>query len=99
MRIWRRADGGFAHHLLDPATGEPAWTGLVGATALGDTALEAETLSKAALLSGPERARELLADRGGLIVHDGGRVELVGPLAAAPRIRIPADAGLAGAAR
>ncbi len=27
-----------------PATGEPAWTGLIGATALGDTALEAETL-------------------------------------------------------
>ncbi len=37
--------------------GEPAWTGLVGATALGDTAVEAETLSKAALLSGPEGGR------------------------------------------
>ncbi len=95
VRIWRRADGGYSHHLLDPATGEPAWTGLVGATALADTALEAETLSKAALLSGPERARELLAAGGGLVVHDGGRVELIGPLAAAPRIRIPADAGLA----
>ncbi len=99
VRIWRRTDGGYSHHLLDPATGEPAWTGLVGATALADTALEAETLSKAALLSGPARARELLADRGGLVVHDNGRVELVGPLAAAPRIRIPADAGLAGVAR
>ena len=43
----------FAHHLLDPSTGEPAWTGLVGATALAGTALEAETLSKAALLSAP----------------------------------------------
>src|SRR5690242_7673406 len=83
VRIWRDADGRYVHHLLDPATGEPAWTGLVGATALGDTAVEAETLSKSALLAGPERGRELLSDRGGLLVHDSGRVELVGPLAVA----------------
>jgi FAD:protein FMN transferase len=89
VRIWRDADGRFAHHLLDPASGEPAWTGLVGATALGDSALEAETLSKAALLSGPERGRQILAARGGLLVHDSARVELVGPLAVAPRIRLP----------
>jgi FAD:protein FMN transferase len=89
VRIWRDADGRFSHHLLDPASGEPAWTGLVGATALGDTALEAETLSKTALLSGPERGRQVLGDRGGLLVHDSGRVELVGPLAVAPRIRLP----------
>ena len=54
VRVWRRDDGTYAHHLLDPATGKPAWTGIVGATALGDTALEAETTSKAALLSGPD---------------------------------------------
>lgn len=89
VRIWRGPDGCYAHHLLDPASGEPAWTGLVGATALGDSALEAETLSKAALLSGPERGREILAERGGLLIHDSGRAELVGPLAIAPRIRLP----------
>jgi thiamine biosynthesis lipoprotein len=89
VRSWRDAEGRVAHHLLDPASGEPAWTGLVGATALGDTALEAETLSKAALLSGPERGRRLLADRGGLLVHDSGRVEPVGPIAVAPRARTP----------
>jgi thiamine biosynthesis lipoprotein len=89
VRIWRDADGRFAHHLLDPASGEPAWTGLVGATALGDTALEAETLSKAALLSGPEGGRRVLAERGGFLVHDSGRVELVGSLAVALRIRLP----------
>ena len=61
VRIWRDRDGAFAHHLLDPSTGAPAWTGLIGVTALGATALEAETLSKLALLSGPERAREVLA--------------------------------------
>jgi len=89
VRIWRREDGTFAHHLLDPSTGRPAWTGLVGVTALGASTLEAETLSKAALLAGPERGRELLAARGGLLVHDSGRVELCGRLAAPPRVRLP----------
>lgn len=81
-RIWRRDDGTFAHHLLDPSSGEPAWTGLVGVTALGRSALEAETLSKAALLSGPERARRVLAERGGMVVDESGAVELVGPVQA-----------------
>ena len=89
VRIWREPDGSYAHHLLDPATGKPAWTGLVGVTALGKTALEAETLSKAALLAGPEGGRELLARRGGLLVHDHGRVELVGSLSVRPRIKLP----------
>jgi thiamine biosynthesis lipoprotein len=89
VRIWRGADGRYAHHLLDPSTGEPAWTGLIGVTALGDTAVEAETLAKAALLSGPEGGRAALAERGGLLVHDSGRIETVGPLGARPRIRLP----------
>jgi thiamine biosynthesis lipoprotein len=81
VRLWRGADGGFRHHLLDPSTGEPAWTGLVGVTALGDTAVEAETLAKAALLAGPEGGREVLAELGGLLVHDDGELEAVGPIA------------------
>ena len=48
-----RAWGASAHHLLDPSTGRPAWTGVVTATALAPTAAEAEALAKAALLSGP----------------------------------------------
>jgi thiamine biosynthesis lipoprotein len=81
VRIWRRADGLVAHHLLDPSTGSPVWSGLIGATALGDSALEAETLSKMALLSGPERARSVLAEHGGVIVHDSGEVEGIGCIA------------------
>jgi thiamine biosynthesis lipoprotein len=80
VRVWRRADGSYAHHLIDPATGEPAWTGLIAATALAPTALEAETLSKAALLGGPGGARRALGEHGGLIVHEDGDVEPVGPL-------------------
>jgi FAD:protein FMN transferase len=79
-RLWR-TPGGFAHHLLDPSTGLPAWTGLVQATSLGTTALEAETLAKMGFLSGPEGAREILSEHGGLMVLDDGRVELCGPLA------------------
>jgi thiamine biosynthesis lipoprotein len=82
IRLWRLRDGGFAHHLLDPSTGGPAWTGLVGVTALGRTALEAETLSKAALLSGPNLGRPLLSEHGGMLVHDDGHVEIAGPLRA-----------------
>jgi FAD:protein FMN transferase len=90
IRIWRRPGGGFAHHLLDPGTGAPVWTGLVGVTALGESALEAETLSKLALLLGPEGAREVLAHRGGLIVHDSGEVEALGPVAQSLQDRAPA---------
>lgn len=89
-RLWR-TDDGFAHHLLDPSTGEPAWTGVIQATSLGATALEAETLAKMAFLSGPQRARELLAGRGGAIVLDDGTVEPVGALAG----RIPGEEPLA----
>ena len=82
-RLWR-TEPGFAHHLLDPLTGEPAWTGVIQATSLGATALEAETLAKMAFLSGPDGAHEVLADRGGLIVLDDGTVELIGSLAGRP---------------
>ncbi len=98
VRLWRADGGGFAHHLLDPSTGEPAWTGLIGVTALGASTLEAETLSKLALLSGPERARGALAEHGGLLVHDSGDVELVGPLRGRPRLRVRAADLQAGAA-
>lgn len=87
VRLWRRPDGSYAHHLLDPSTAEPAWTGLIGATALGPTALEAETLSKVALLSGPEGARAALAEHGGIVVHDDGDVELIGRISR-PRLRV-----------
>jgi FAD:protein FMN transferase len=75
-RSWLRPDGSPAHHLLDPGTGEPAFTGIVQVTALAGTATEAETRSKAALLSGPEHAADWLPD-GGVIVLDDGTVMVV----------------------
>ncbi len=83
-RLWR-TESGFAHHLLDPSTGKPAWTGVIQASSLGATALEAETLAKMAFLSGPGGAREILASQGGVIVLDDGTVEMIGPLAESSR--------------
>jgi thiamine biosynthesis lipoprotein len=90
-RIWRRPDGSFAHHVLDPATGQPAWTGLVAATAVAASALEAEVLAKTALLSGPLGARRLLRRRGGVLQHDDGRIEVIPPPAVV-RLPLPARA-------
>jgi thiamine biosynthesis lipoprotein len=78
-RIWRASDG-FAHHLIDPSTGYPAWTGAIQATALAATALEAERLAKMALLSGPEAGAALLEPGGGVMVLDSGEVILAGQL-------------------
>ena len=88
-RLWQRPDGTYAHHLIDPSTGAPAWTGLLAVTAVAATALDAEVLAKTAMLSGPGRARTLLARRGGVLQHEDGRVEIVaGPPAV--RLRRPA---------
>ena len=62
-RSWIDAEGRPAHHLLDPATGRPAFTGVVQVTALAQSAVEAEARTKAALLSGPERARRVASPR------------------------------------
>jgi thiamine biosynthesis lipoprotein len=80
-RLWRTKHG-FAHHLIDPARGTPAWTGVIQATAVAPTALEAETLAKTALLRGPDSGRDLLARQGGALILDDGRLVLAGGLAA-----------------
>ena len=76
-RAWRGPDGSPAHHLLDPATGLPAFTGLAQVTAIAPSARVAEVLAKTALLSGPERASSELPF-GGVLVHDDGSVERLG---------------------
>lgn len=80
-RTWRSGSG-YAHHLIDPARGTPAWTGVIQSTALAPTALEAETLAKLALLRGPRAARRILAGHGGALILDDGELVLAGALAA-----------------
>jgi thiamine biosynthesis lipoprotein len=85
-RLWWSGEGP-VHHLLDPATGTPAWTGVVSATALAPTAVEAEALAKAALLAGPAGARTLLRRHGGVVITDDGTVIRAGA-AARPRTTV-----------
>jgi FAD:protein FMN transferase len=74
-RSWATRDGGRAHHLLDPATGRPAWTGLLAVTAVAATTLEAETLAKTVLLRGPDAGRAALGPHGGILFHADGSAE------------------------
>jgi len=77
-RIWWDAANRPAHHLLDPATGRPAWTGVVSATAKAPTAALAEALAKAAILAGPAAGRRVLSRFGGLLVTTQGVVLTAG---------------------
>lgn len=76
-RVWRTPTG-YAHHLIDPSTGRPAWTGVIQATAVAGTGLQAETLAKTALLCGPEAGLEVLRPGGGVLVLDDGEVLTAG---------------------
>jgi FAD:protein FMN transferase len=78
-RSWVDGDGRVAHQILDPATGLPAFTGVVQATALAPSGLYAETLAKAALLAGPDGAAAWLPF-GGVVVTEDGDVQIVDPL-------------------
>jgi thiamine biosynthesis lipoprotein len=89
-RSWVGADGMPAHHLLDPATGHPAFTGVVQATAIAPTAVEAEARAKAAVLSGPEQALDWIPD-GGVVVLDDGSARIA-DCARATRDRAPSPA-------
>jgi len=84
-RAWRDHAGSLSHQVLDPATGLPAFTGVVQATALAPSAFEAEVLAKRALLSGSAEAGSNLP-WGGVVVHADSRVEVV------PRGGLPARA-------
>jgi thiamine biosynthesis lipoprotein len=75
-RCWTSAAGEPRHHLLDPRSGRPAFTGIVQATALAPSAFLAEVHSKWALLSGPELGPARLP-YGGVLVHDDGSVVVV----------------------
>jgi thiamine biosynthesis lipoprotein len=81
IRHWRRA-GVSMHHLLQPGTGAPAWTGVAAVTVVAAQAARAEVLAKAAFLAGIDEGRRLLdaAGVGGLIVDDTGTAHVAGQL-------------------
>lgn len=69
-RLWSR-EGKVYHHLLDPASGEPVFSGIVAATAYGASAVEAEVKAKMALMRGVDEAEDILIDGGVIILADG----------------------------
>ena len=77
-RRWRRA-GRDLHHLIDPATGTPAKTDLLRATAVGSDAVEAEVLAKWLFLAGERSA--LASGLTCILAREDGSVRLGGDLA------------------
>jgi FAD:protein FMN transferase len=77
-RRWRR-NGEERHHLIDPATGRPAETGLLRVTVVAPTAVEAEVLAKSIFLAGEEAAAAATVPA--LLVTEDGRTVIAGGLA------------------
>jgi thiamine biosynthesis lipoprotein len=76
-RSWIDPDGRAAHHLIDPLSGRPADTGVLQVTAIAPTGVEAEVRAKAALLAGPDAAKEWLV-HGGVVSLEHGRTTAFG---------------------
>lgn len=57
-------DGIRYHHILNPKTGYPARTGLMSATAIGDSSFHADALSTSIYLLGREKGMELAQEMG-----------------------------------
>ncbi len=74
-RNWMRA-GVAQHHIIDPRTGLPAQTDILTATVIAPTAMQAETLAKAVMISGSEAGLAWLDSDdslAGLLLLDNGQ--------------------------
>lgn len=76
--IYERAfesDDTFYHHILDPRTGYPAKTDILGATVVSDTSLDGDGLTTALVIMGADKALQFAEARPGidmlLITEDG----------------------------
>lgn len=78
-RVWG-PEGDRRHHLVDPATGRSAESGLAGVTVIAGRAWWAEVLAKAAFVAGPEEGAALVAAQGAsaYLVDDDGTVRVAG---------------------
>ncbi|MGN0971069.1 MAG: FAD:protein FMN transferase [Aristaeellaceae bacterium] len=65
-------DGRLYHHILDPATGLPAETGLVSASIVAESSMTADALATACIVLGEEKALALLEglDYDGLLIRE-----------------------------
>jgi thiamine biosynthesis lipoprotein len=60
QRYFIGGDGNRYHHILDPATGYPAASGLIGATVITANSMEADALSTMLFVAGLQRSAALL---------------------------------------
>lgn len=74
-RRWKTS-GGWAHHLIDPRTGLPAESGVVGSTVIARRAVDADVFAKCALILGPDHGIAFLDAQGahGLLVLVDGSI-------------------------
>ncbi len=73
-RRWQK-DGVWAHHLIDPRTGEPAESDVVSATVVAPSAARAETITKTAIILGSKAGMQFIREQGdvqGLLVLSNG---------------------------
>ena len=80
---WFQEDGTVYHHILDPATGYPACSGLTSVTIVAGSGLYADALSTAVYVMGKDAALALWrqqSDFDMVLVDDGGRVYQTGGL-------------------
>ncbi len=71
-------DGVTYWHIIDPATGAPARSGVISATIVGDSGAMCDALSTALFIMGPERAETFWRTYGGfdylLVLEDGSLI-------------------------
>jgi FAD:protein FMN transferase len=72
-RRWQTA-GGWAHHLIDPRSGLPAGSDVIGSTVIASHAVEADVFAKCSLILGPDEGLSFLDQQGvqGLLVLTDG---------------------------
>lgn len=78
-RYFEDEDGNLWHHIIDPATGYPARSGLLSATVIGENGAVCDALSTALFVMGPEKAADYLAGRTdveAILVCEDGRLLL-----------------------
>ncbi|MEJ2747374.1 MAG: FAD:protein FMN transferase [Anaerolineae bacterium] len=80
-RNWQQ-NGRTAHHLIDPATGQPAVTDGLTVSIMGDDAAQTEAWATATLVAGSDAGMEALldADLAGLMVLRNGRILVTPPM-------------------
>lgn len=72
IRRWK-TNSGWAHHLMDPATGRPIDTEVVAVTVVATEAWRAEVWTKALFLAGPEVLDDLAGVHAVVVTADGVR--------------------------